>query len=205
MPEQNGANALAELLALADGRRVLRLSSGSPATYCYVDPLAGGVLVGTPRFDPELLAALPAVRFIVYPSARSAVDVGAWREAAGARVIAGVGEPIDGPVDERADGSIRITGRLDFLACSGTTRGTIAFRSKGPPALVFFGPALSQAQGWPRLAPDPSDWSWENRVIGALGIAALEFEYAFCDDHGPASRIGPGASRHVAANIDEAS
>ena len=193
---------MTELLALPDGRRVLRLPGGAPAAFCLVEPLAGAVLVGTPRFDAALLHALPPVRFIVYPSARSASDVAAWRDATGARVVAGIGEPIDGPVDERADGTIRITGRLDFLSCSGATRGTIALRSKGPPALVFFGPALSQAHGWPRLTPDARDWSWENRVIGALGIAALEFDYAFCDDHGAASRIGPRAAPQVAAAIE---
>jgi hypothetical protein len=202
VPDHHGAPAPTQLLALPDGRRVLRLAGGPPAIFCYIDPLAGGVLVGTPRFEPDLLAALPPVRFIVYPSARSATDVGAWREATGARVVAGVGEPLDGPVDERADGTIRITGRLDFLACAGATPGTIALRSKGPPALVFFGPALAQAQGWPQLVPDAADWSWEHRLIGALGIAALPFDYAFCDDHGTASRIGPSASSHVAAFIE---
>lgn len=194
---------LPELLALPDARRVLRVPGPSPACFLLVDPLAGGVLVNTPPFDAALAETLPRVRFIVLTSARGARDVAAWRDASGARTIAGAGEPIAGPVDERADGTMRITGRLDFLALSGATPGTIALRSKGPPGIMFFGPALSQAQGWPALVRDPADWSWENRVLGALGIASLAFDYAFCDDHHDAtSRIGPGTDVHVAASVE---
>jgi hypothetical protein len=55
------------------------------------------------------------------------------------------------PVDQRADGTLRITGRLDFLGLAGAIPGTTALRSKGPPGILFFGPALSQAGGWPEL------------------------------------------------------
>lgn len=193
-----------ELLALSDGRRVGLVQAGVPKSFLLLDPLAGGVLVNTPAFGATLAAALPPVRFIVYPSARGAVDVAAWREATGACVVAGVGEPVPGPVDERADGTIRITGRLDFLALPGATPGTIALRSKGPPGIVFFGPALSQSAGWPALAPDAADWSWENRVIGALGIASLAFDYAFCDDYSEGvGRVGPGAAEAVARGLEE--
>jgi hypothetical protein len=201
MPSDTGVR---QLIALADGRRVLLVRSRPPACFLLADPLAGGVLVNTPPFERALYATLPPVRFIVYPSARGAGDVAAWREATGARVVAGVGEPVPGPVDERADGTIRITGRLDFLALSGVTRGTIALRSKGPPGIVFFGPALSQATGWPALRPDAADWSWENRVIGALGIAGLSFDFAYCDDYmEQVAKSGPGAAEAVAAGLRE--
>jgi hypothetical protein len=194
-----------ELLALPDGRRVVLVRSGPPACFLLADPLAGGVLVNTPAFDPALAAALPPVKFIVYPSARGAADVSTWRDATGARVVAGLGEPVPGPVDERADGTIRITGRLDFLALAGATRGTVALRSKGPPGIVFFGPALSQGAGWPALRHDAADWSWENRVIGALGIASLAYDFAFCDDYAEgASMTGPGAADAVARGLREA-
>jgi hypothetical protein len=196
---------LTELLALPDGRRVLRVPGPSSASFLFLDPIAEGVLVNTPPFDAALARSLPRVRFIVVTSARGARDLAAWRDATHARTIAGAGEPVAGPVDERADGTMRITGRLDFLALSGATPGTIALRSKGPPGVVFFGPALSQAHGWPTLVPDPADWSWENRVIGALGIASLAFDYAFCDDHGGAAcRVGPQADIHVAAGLEAA-
>jgi hypothetical protein len=195
--------ALTELFALPDGRRVLLLPGGPPCSFLLVDPVAGGVLVNTPRFDEARARALPPVQVIVLTSALGARDVEAWRTATGARTVAGVGEPVEGPVDLRADGTIRITGRLDFLGVSGVTPGTIALRSKGPPAIVFFGPALSHRGGWPVLVRGETDWDWENRVIGAVGIASLAFEYAYCDDyiHGE-SLGGPGADRQVAAALD---
>lgn len=184
----------------------MRLQAPGPASFLYVDPLAGGVLVNTPGpCSPEAVAVIGAVapvRFIFLPSGTGAFDLAAWRAATGARTLAGVAEPVDGPVDERLDGSVRITGRLDFLALGGATIGTCAMRSRIPPEIVFFGPALAQAGGWPAFAARAGDWSWENRVIGALGIAGLDFEYAFCDDHVEGiSLAGPGASAHVAASI----
>jgi hypothetical protein len=190
------------LLTLPDRRSVTLIDGGPPACFLLSDPLASGVLVNTPAFDAALAAALPPVKFIVYPSARGAADVAAWREATGACVVAGLGEPVPGPVDERADGTVRITGRLDFLPLAGVTRGTVALRSKGPPGIVFFGPALSQREGWPVLSPDAADWSWENRVIGALGIATLAYEFAFCDDYTQGASIaGPGAAGAVAHGL----
>lgn len=197
--------ALTELLALPDGRRVLLLPGGAPRSFLLIDPVAGGVLVDTPAFDPACARALPRVQVIVLTSARGGRDVDAWRAATGARTVAGVGEPVDGTVDLRADGTVRITGRLDFLGVSGVTPGTIALRSKGPPGIVFFGPSLAQRAGWPALVHDAHDWNWENRVIGAVGIASLDFEYAFCGDysHGE-SRFGPGAGLRVAAALHDA-
>lgn len=193
------------MLRFDDGRRVLVVPSAAPSCFLYVDPLAGGILVNTPAYDAALAREVESaaqVRFLFYPSARGAADICAWRSATGAKTVVGHGETIDGPVDERIDGTIRITGRLDFLTLPGVTPGTCALRSKAPPGIIFFGPALSQARGWPTLVRHADDWSWENRVLGAFGVAGLTFEYAFCDDYSQGvSLAGPGADIHVSAAV----
>jgi len=62
------------------------------------------------------------------------------------------------------------------------------------PAIVFFGPALDHGD-WPQLVAHADDDSYENRVIGAIALQDLRFEFAFCDNyvHGR-SRFGPGAA-----------
>lgn len=52
------------------------------------------------------------------------------------------------------------------------------------------------------LVAHADDYSLENRLIGALGLRELRFEFAFCDNcvHGR-SRFGPGAAEAVQKNL----
>lgn len=200
--------ALIRLLEVP-GREVWLVPASVPACFLLVDERAGGVLVNAPPFDANLVQAMghvTEVRFIFFPSRFGAIDVAQWRSALNARTIAAAGEcsAITGPVDEPIDGGVRIHGRLDFLALSGRTRGTCALRSKAEPAIAFLGPALEH-DPWPVLRAHADDDSYENRVIGALGLRGVAFEFAFCDNysHG-SSRFGPEASRAVAAGLAEA-
>ncbi len=188
------------------GRAVWYLSGTVPACFLFVDARAGGILVNSPPFDARLAAVVESVakvRFIFFPSRFGATDVAQWRAALAARTAAGAEEcaAIAGPIDEAIDGGVRIHGRLDFLALPGRTRGTCALRSKMDPAIVFFGPALEHGD-WPRLVAHADDHSYENRLIGALGLSHVAFEFAFCDNysHG-SSRFGPGAGRAVATGL----
>jgi hypothetical protein len=190
----------------AAGRSVWYLAGSAPACFLLVDERAGGILVNSPAFSPSVANAVERVaktRFIFYPSRYGATDVARWRSATGARTIASGAEVADipGPVDEAIDGGVRIHGRLDFLALSGRTRGTCALRSRVEPAVVFFGPALEHAD-WPVLVAHADDHSYENRLIGALGLQQLAFEFALCDNyrHG-ISRFGPGADQAVAGGL----
>lgn len=188
------------------GREVWYLAATAPASFLLVDERAEGILVNSPPYQAELVEAVQRVarvRFIFYPSRHGAADVAQWRSACKARTIGAVGEvaAIPGRIDEVIDGSVRIHGRLDFLALPGRTRGTCALRSRIEPAIVFFGPALDHSD-WPSLVAHDDDDSYENRLIGALGLRDLAFEFGFCDNysHGH-SRFGPGASRAIAAGL----
>jgi hypothetical protein len=196
---------LIRLLDVA-GREVWYLAGTAPASFLLVDARAEGILVNTPPFQADLAEAVlhaTRVRFIFYPSRHGAADVAQWRSACKARTIGAVDEvaAIPGPIDEAINGGVRIHGRLDFLALPGRTRGTCALRSKIEPAIVFFGPALEHAD-WPSLVAHDDDASYENRLIGALGLRDVAFEFGFCDNysHGR-SRFGPGAGRAVAASL----
>jgi hypothetical protein len=196
---------LISLLELA-GRAVWYLPGSVPACFLLVDARAGGILLNSPPFDArvvEVVERVAKVRYLFFPSRFGAIDVAQWRAALAARTIAAAEEcaAIDGPIDEAIDGSVRIHGRLDFLALSGRTRGTCALRSKMDPAIVFFGPALDHGD-WPQLVAHADDDSYENRVIGAIALQDLRFEFAFCDNyvHGR-SRFGPGAALAVRANL----
>lgn len=187
-------------------RAVYLLADSAPAVFLLLDERAGGILVNTPAFSEARFRAINAVArpsFIFFPSARGARDVDRWREATLARTIASAEEApgIAGVIDEPVGGDVRLYGRLDFLMLSGRTRGTCALRVKEPPGVVFFGPAFEHAAP-ELLRPHADDHSYENRVIGALAVRDLEFEYAFCDDfvHG-STRAGPGASKLFAARL----
>lgn len=200
-----GAASLIPLLEVA-GRSVWYLPGSVPACFLLVDVRAGGILVNSPPFDArvvEVVERVAKVRFVFFPSRFGATDVAQWRAALAARTVAAAEEcaAIAGPIDEAIDGGVRIHGRLDFLALSGRTRGTCALRSKIDPAIVFFGPALEHGD-WPLLVAHADDDSYENRVIGAIALQDLRFEYAFCDNyvHGR-SRFGPGAAAAVRANL----
>ena len=190
-------------------RTVYHVAGYVPASFLLVDDRVGAILVNTPPFSDRVLAAVCEVanpRFIFLPSRFGARDLDAWRAATGARTMASTEEApdIDGSIDERIDGGVRLHGRLDFLMLSGRTRGTCALRVKESPGIVFFGPALEHAD-LPVLRRHPDDHSFENRVIGALALRDLEFEFAFCDDyvHGT-SRYGPGARTLVVDALDAA-
>lgn len=207
-PAEAAGGDAARLIRLSDvgGRPVWHLAGAAPACFLLVDERAGGILVNSPTFDVRLAEAIERVakiRFIFFPSWRGARDVAQWRSTCAARTIAAVAEmpAISGPIDEAVDGGVRIHGRLDFLALPGRTRGTCALRSRTEPGVVFFGPALEHAD-WPLLVPHDDDHSYEDRLIGALGLRALEFEFAFCDNYSHGlSRFGPGADRAVAAGL----
>jgi hypothetical protein len=205
--ESAGSDAT-HLIRLSDvgGRPVWHLAGSAPACFLLVDERAGGILVNSPVFDPHLaeaIARVAKIRFIFFPSWRGARNVAQWRSACAARTIAAVAEmpAISGPIDEGIDSGVRIHGRLDFLALPGRTRGTCALRSRAEPGIVFFGPALEHAD-WPLLVRHDDDDSYEDRLIGGLGVRALEFEFAFCDNYSHGlSRFGPGADRAVAAGL----
>jgi hypothetical protein len=205
--ERTGGDAapLIRLLEVA-GRAAWYLPGSRPACFLLVDARAGGILVNSPPFDArvaEVVARVAKVQFIFFPSRFGATDVARWRAALAARTVAAAEEcaAIDGPIDEAIDGGVRIHGRLDFLALSGRTRGTCALRSRMDPAIVFFGPALEHGD-WPQLVAHADDYSYENRLLGAIGLSHAAFEFAFCDNysHG-SSRFGPGAGRVVATGL----
>jgi len=196
---------LIELLEVV-GRRVWYLPGSVPACFLLVDERAGGILVNSPPFDARVaegMARIAKVGLVFFPSRFGATDVAQWRAALAARTVAAAEEcaAITGPIDEAIDGGVRIHGRLDFLALSGRTRGTCALRSKTDPAIVFFGPALEHGD-WPLLLAHDDDDSYENRVLGALAVQEMRFEFAFCDNyvHGR-SRFGPGAAEATRANL----
>lgn len=200
-----GAAPLIQLLEVAE-RAVWYLPGSVPACFLLVDGRAGGILVNSPPFDARLAAIVEGVAkvgFVFFPSRFGATDVAQWRAALAARTVATAEEcpAISGPIDEAIDGGVRIHGRLDFLTLSGRTRGTCALRSKTDPGIVFFGPALEHGD-WPLLRAHDDDYSYENRVLGAVAVQDLRFEFAFCDNyvHGR-SRFGPGAAEAIRANL----
>ncbi|MCC6611189.1 MAG: hypothetical protein IT515_16150 [Burkholderiales bacterium] len=180
-------------------------AAGTPASFYLVDPVAAGILINAPAFSLALADALRAVaapRFLFLPSARGAAGAAEWRDA-GLQVIASAEEaallPI--PVDQRVDRKTRLTRAIDFLPMSGRTAGSCALRVKARPGIVFFGPILDH-RDWPALVAHPDDFSYENRVIGAIALRDLRFEFALCDNyvHGR-SRFGPGAAAATRANL----
>ncbi len=198
-----------ERLASTRRRTVDHVADGGerPAVYLLRDPEAGGVLVNTPAFDPALakeVAREGAVGFLFLPSSLGARDVDAWRSVLGARALAGRDEVagIAGTVDQPLDGTLRLSKQIVFHSLSGRTPGTTALFCRNRPGLLFLGPALEPgADGWPTLVPHPDDWSWENRVLGALGLQDLRFEYVFTDRRNAATRFGPGADTAVKAAL----
>jgi hypothetical protein len=197
-----------ELLNLP-ARRVFLVAdadaAGNPASFYLVDPVAGGILVNAPPFSLGLADTLQAValpRFLFLPSARGAAAAAQWR-GAGLQAIASVEEAplLDTPVDQRVDRKTRLTRDIDFLPMSGRTPGSCALRVKARPGIVFFGPILDH-RDWPSLVAHPDDYSYENRIIGAIAVRDLRFEFAFCDNyaHGQ-SRFGPGAAAATRANL----
>ncbi|MCU0896296.1 MAG: hypothetical protein MUC55_02215 [Burkholderiales bacterium] len=192
-------------------RSVHVLEGASPAVFLLVDDRAGAILVNVPPFSETALSEIRRranPTFIFLPSRFGARDLELWRAATGARTIASAEEvpAIEGRIDEPIDGGVRMHGRLDFLLLSGRTRGSCALRVKEPPGIVFFGPALEHAgvSGFV-LRAHPDDYSFENRLIGALGFRDLEFEFAFCDDYiQHEGGGGPGAGSEVRSAVGAA-
>lgn len=199
-----GPLEMIELVSLPD-RRVFYLPGATPACFYLAHGRAGGVLVNSPPFEPglrERLEAVAPLRFVFLPSALGAADAEAWR-AGGAAVIASVEEAplIVAQIDQPVDRKVRLVRDIDFLPMSGRTRGSCALRVRASPAIVFFGPILDH-RDWPAIVAHADDYSYENRMIGALGLRDLRFEFAFCDNyvHGR-SRFGPGAAEAVRRNL----
>jgi hypothetical protein len=196
-------------LVAGKGRTVYHVAGGeaAPAVYLIRDREAGGILVNTPPFDAalaETLAADGGVAFLFLPSARGAADLDRWRAALGAEALAGQDEvaAIDGEVDRPLDGTIRLSRNVRFYAMSGRTAGATALYFKHWPSMLFLGPILEPGgDGWPTLVAHDDDWSWENRVMGGLGLQDLRFEYVFTDRLDGHTRIGPDADQGVKAAL----
>lgn len=196
------------LLLKLPARSVYCVHGTGPAVFYVADAEGGGVLVNTPAFSSELmqeLSLLAPPRYAFYPSRLGARDVAAWR-AAGIQTLAYRGEFLgdDGEVDIILDREYRFSRTIDFLPMSGRTVGTCALRCKNQPAILFFGPALECGEsGWPEISPHADDYSFENRLLGAVGLRHLKYEYAFTDDFDPRkSRCGPGAGVAIAAQLE---
>lgn len=196
------------LLLDLPARSVYCVRGAGPAVFYVADAEGGGVLVNTPAFSPGLLQELSRLappRFAFYPSRLGARDVAAWR-AAGIQTLAYGGEfrGVDGAVDIVLDREYRFSRTIDFLPMSGRTAGTCALRCKNQPAIIFFGPALECGEsGWPEMVAHADDYSYENRLLGAVGLRHLKYEYAFTDDFDPrTSRCGPGAGAAIAARLE---
>lgn len=198
---------LPELVALRE-RRIYCIPATRPAAYYIADREAGGVLVNAPPFEEELLAALQALAplsYIYLPSRRGARDLDRWRSMGGAESIAFEAESphVAGTVDLPVSGERKLTRTIDFLPMSGVTEGSCALRIKNDGGVVFFGPVLEPgADGWPALIAHPDDYSYENRLIGALGLQDQRFEYALTDVFTLGqTRFGPGADAAIRARL----
>ena len=191
-------------------RRVYYLAGTAPAVFCLADDEGGGVLINAPPFSSRLAAQLARVtplRYLFIPSRFGARHAAAWRQA-GLKLIAYREELAEHhvPVDIALDRSWRFSRTVDFLPLAGRTAHACALRCKSKPGILFLGPALSRGQsGWPSLEPLDEDHSYENRVLGAVGLRHLRYEYAFTDDFDPLrSRYGPGAGRAIARELEKA-
>jgi len=191
-------------------RSIYYLPGTAPAVFFLADDEGGGVLINTPPFSPELAGQLESVappRYVFLPSRLGGRHAAAWCEA-GATIIA-YREELAGcrvGVDIALDRGWRFSRTVDFLPMAGRTSHSCALRCKAKPAILFLGPALSRtASGWPGIEPCPDDHSYENRLLGAVGLRHLKYEYAFTDDFDLGkSRCGPGAGRAIALELENA-
>lgn len=190
-------------------RSVYYLPGTSPAVFFLADREGGGILINSPAFSEETSTQIHAIMplaFIFYPSYLGARDVDAWRSC-GARTMAYGHESrrIAGQTDIVLERENRFSRTIDFLPMSGRTESSCALRCKNKPGLIFFGPILSRAaSGWPTVIAHPDDYSYENRLFGALGLLDVKFDYAFTDDFDPlASSIGPGADAAIRQEIEK--
>lgn len=193
---------LRRIVALRD-RGIHHLAGTRPAVWYIADRQAGGVLVNAPPWSEALhdaLCALAKPAYLFLPSRRGAQDLERWRTA-GLEVLASEAEAaaLGGGVDLPLYAGRKLTREIDFLPMSGVTAGSCALRVKTNGGAIFFGPVLEPgADGWPTLVPHADDHAPENRVIGALGVQDLRFEYAFTDTFTEgATQVGPGAGEAV--------
>lgn len=199
---------LAKLLEFHD-RSVWHVVASRPAVFYLVDREGGGMLINTAEFEAGLaaeLAAVTPIKFIYFPSRFGAIDVDTWRAATSAQTMAYGAERqgIRGSIDKVLDREDRFSRTIDFLPMSGRTESSAALRCKNKPGIVFFGPILEcNAEGVPSLVQHADDYSWENRLFGALGLQDLNYEYAFTDDFAVStSQYGPGIDRRIRAEIE---
>lgn len=191
-----------ELLITLRERRIYLVQGGAGniAVYYIVDDDAGGILINTPTYHPELAAqlrALAKVNYLFFPSRFGAQDVDRWREAEIAESLAYGAEAraISGKIDLVLDQKSKLTRTIDFLPMSGRTDGCCALRVRNLPGVVFFGPILTPGiSGWPTLVAQEDDHSYEMRLIGSLGLQDIKYDYAFTDTFiSGSTNFGPGA------------
>lgn len=192
-------------------RSVYYLPGTHPAVFFLADKEGGGILINSPAFAAETLARINAImplKFIFYPSYLGAQDVDAWRSASAAQSMAYGHEArrIAGKVDIVLERENRFSRTMDFLPMSGRTESSCALRCKNNPGLIFFGPILSCGpSGWPTVIAQADDYSFENRLFGALGLQDVKFDYAFTDDFDSlTSHFGPGADAAISQEIERA-
>lgn len=190
-------------------RTVYHVAGSRPASYFIADAVAQGVLVNAPRFDSSLLRVLQAVsplKYVFLPSRHGAIDLERWRDASGAETLATgpEAEAIAAPIDLVLTRGRKLTRTIDFLPMAGVTEGSCALRIRNNGGVLFLGPILEPGtDGWPVLVAHAGDHSFENRLLGALGLQDLRFEYAFTDRFEPGrTRIGPGAGAAIRARLD---
>ncbi len=187
-------------------RAIWLVETGPPAVYYLADRDAGGVLVNAPPFAVALyedLSRTAPLRYVFLPSHFGACDLDAWR-AAGARILVSAEEEGVADVDLRVGPQHKLTRTIDFIPIPGRTRGTCGLRLKNKPGALFVGPALTPAEsGWPELVAHADDDSYENRLMGVIGLGAQGFEYLFTDNFVPSqTRFGPGADVALRDHID---
>lgn len=194
------------LLELPD-RRVYFLEGSNPAVYLLADREAGGVLINAPPFQESLvrdIGGLATLRFLFLPSRLGAQDLPAWRAAGVETLATEVEAAAVGGVDITIDSRTKLTRTIDFLLMSGRTAGSCALRARNLPGLLFLGPILDGGGAeWPTVRRNADDCSYENRLIGVLGLRDLKFEYAFTDRFEPdRTPFGPGAARGILDGIE---
>lgn len=188
-------------------RSVWYLPGTRPAVFYLADREGGGVLINTPPYAMDLAHALGAIaplNYAFFPSRFGAVDVAAWRKHGVKTMAYGAEAAHIGAIDSVIDREQRFSRTIDFLPMSGRTESSAALRCKNKPGIVFFGPILEcNANGVPTLIAHEDDYSWENRLFGALGLQDLHYEYAFTDDFEPGhSQFGPGIDQLIKRELD---
>lgn len=189
-------------------RSVWHLAGTRPAVFYLADREGGGILINTPTYSRDLAQALNAIaplNYAFFPSRFGATDVAAWRKLGVKTMAYGVeAMHIAGGVDSAIDREQRFSRTIDFLPMSGRTESSTALRCKNKPGIVFFGPILECGDsGVPTLVAREDDYSWENRLFGALGLQDLQYEYAFTDDFEPGvSQFGPGIDAMIRRELE---